>query len=107
MNPEPPCVPASCKRYPSLPPRAGSARQPGDHQQRRPSAPLPAPGNSPGTDARWLVSPRSWAQSTRERKRDQILSLVLEALQKHRSLPGLLPWGLRGSTESYPHARCC
>lgn len=65
-NPEPPCAPASCKRYPSLPPRAGSARQPGDHRQRGPSAPVPAPGNRPGTDARrWCPLAQSRAQSTR------------------------------------------
>lgn len=64
-NPKPPCVPASCKRYPSLPPHAGSPRQSGDHQQRGPFTPLPAPGSSPGIHAQCPLSPRSWAQSTR------------------------------------------
>lgn len=104
-NPEPPCVPDSCKQYPSLPFRAGSPRWPGDHRQCRPSVPLPAPGNSPATDVQRLVSPRSRAQSTREGKGDWILSLVLGALQKSCSLAGLFPWAPPNRTYVHGAAR--
>lgn len=42
-----------------------------------------------------------------EGKGDRILSLMLEALQKHCGPPGLLPWGLRGPTKLYSRAQCC